>query len=209
MLIEPDGPKSPPADHVIRKEIRHLDGNATLKSSPLQRMKSLKFAPVFIICLLVIVQVRGQHALADEKLRLLALEKRRFQSMIYRDTVQLSAMLGDSLIFIHSSGIIDNKQSFMKDISSGHITYIFIYPEKVTAMVDGNSGWIYGRANIRFKLSTMTTTIDQYVSFVEVYQFKRNQWQMVLCQNARIEKDAPWYNNMVPQVKSGSIPSIY
>ena len=97
----------------------------------------------------------------------------------------------------------------MKDISSGHITYLFIYPEKVTAVVDGNSGWIYGRANIRFKLSTMTTTIDQYVSFVEVYEFKRNQWQMVLCQNARIEKDAPWYNNMVPQVKSGSVPSIY
>jgi hypothetical protein len=209
MLTEPAGLKSHKADHGIKKEIRHLDGNATLKSSPSQRMKSLKFTVFFIIYGLLLLEVNGLRAQTDDRPRLLALEKRRFQSMIYRDTVQLSAMLGDSLIFIHSSGIIDNKQSFIKDISSGHITYIFIYPEKVTAVVDGNSGWIYGRANIRFKLSTMTTTIDQYISFVEVYQFKRNQWQMVLCQNARIEKDAPWYNNMVPQVKSGSVPSIY
>jgi hypothetical protein len=172
-------------------------------------MKSLKFLQVPIFTALLFLQITGVKAQSDEKSRLIALEKRRFQAMTHRDTVQLSALLADSLIFIHSSGIIDNKQSFMKDISSGHITYLFIYPEKVTAVVDGNAGWIYGRANIRFKLSTMTATIDQYISFVEVYEFKRNQWQMVLCQNARIEKDAPWYNNMVPQVKSGSVPSIY
>jgi hypothetical protein len=172
-------------------------------------MKSLKFLQVPIFTALLFLQITGVKAQSDEKSRLIALEKRRFLAMTHRDTVQLSALLADSLIFIHSSGIIDNKQSFMKDISSGHITYLFIYPEKVMAVVDGNSGWIYGRANIRFKLSTMTATIDQYISFVEVYEFKRNQWQMVLCQNARIEKDAPWYNNMVPQVKSGSVPSIY
>ena len=102
-----------------------------------------------------------------------------------------------------------NKKSFLKDISSGHITYFFIYPEKVVATVDGNYGWIYGRANIRFKLSTMTGMIDQYVSFVEVYHLYHNQWQMVLCQNARIEKDAPYFNIGIPQVKGGSVPSIY
>src|SRR5664279_1479402 len=172
-------------------------------------MKSLKFLPVIVFTGLQLIGMTGLKAQNDDKSRLIALEKRRFQSMIHRDTVLLSTLLADSLIFIHSSGVIDSKQSFMKDISTGHITYIFIYPEKVTAVVDGNSGWIYGRANIRFKLSSMTAMIDQYVSFVEVYEFKRNQWQMVLCQNARIEKDAPWYNNMIPQIKSGSVPSIY
>ena len=172
-------------------------------------MKFLKFYPAHVLTGLLLVLCAGLRAQTDEKPRLIALEKKRFDAMTRRDTIQLSVLLADSLIFIHSSGVIDNKKSFIKDISSGHISYLFIYPEKVTAVVDGNWGWIYGRANIRFKLSTMTTTIDQYVSFVEVYQYARNQWQMVLCQNARIEKDAPWYNNMVPQVKTGSVPSIY
>ena len=172
-------------------------------------MKSIKFYPVNVITGLLILLSTGLKAQTDERPKLIALEKRRFVAMTHRDTTLLSSLLDDSLIFIHSSGVIDNKKSFINDISSGHITYLFIYPEKITAMVVGNQGWIYGRANIRFKLSTMTITIDQYVSFVEVYQYKRNQWQMVLCQNARIEKDAPWYNNMVPQVKAGSVPSIY
>jgi hypothetical protein len=172
-------------------------------------MKSIKYYLASVLSGLLFLICTGLKAQTDERPKLIALEKRRFEAMTRRDTTQLSLLLGDSLIFVHSSGVIDNKKSFIKDISSGHITYLFIYPEKVTATVDGNYGWIYGRANIRFKLSTMTVTIDQYVSFVEVYQYKRNQWQMVLCQNARIEKDAPWYNNMVPQVKSGSVPSIY
>ena len=151
----------------------------------------------------------SMHAQSGDKQRLVSLERRRFDAMIHKDTTLLSGLLADSLVYIHSSGVIDNKKSLMKDIGSGHITYLFIYPEKLTCTVEGNYGWIYGRANIRFKLASMTTTIDQYVSFVEVYRLMRNQWQLVVCQNARIEKDAPYINNFVPQVKSGEVPSIY
>ncbi len=149
------------------------------------------------------------HAQSDDRPRLIALEKRRIEAMTHRDTTLLSGLLADSLIYIHSSGVIDNKSSFLKDIASGRITYLFILPEKVTASIDGNYAWIYGRANVRFKLASMTGNIDQYISFVEVYQHKRYQWQLVLCQNARIETNAPYYNNMVPQVKAGEVPSIY
>ncbi len=159
-------------------------------------------------CLLLASFIR-LHAQSEDSKRLIALEKRRFDAVIHRDTTLLSSLLDDSLTYIHSSGIVDNKKSFLKDIGSGRITYIFIIPEKVTAMVDGNYGWIYGRANVRFKFASMTVNIDQYVSFVEVYHLKRNQWQMVLCHNARIENNAPYFNNEVPQVKAGSVPSIY
>lgn len=163
---------------------------------------------LFCICSFITC-TSGLFAQTDDRPRLIALEKRRFELMIRHDTTQLSSMLADSLIYIHSSGVMDNKASFMKDIGSGHIVYLFILPEKVVASVDGNYAWIYGRANVRFKLSTMTGTIDQYVSFVELYQHKRYQWQLVMCHNARIESNAPYYNIAVPQVKEGEVPSIY
>jgi hypothetical protein len=151
----------------------------------------------------------GLYAQNEDSKKLISIEKRRFDAMIHKDTALLKNLLADSLTFIHSSGVIDNKISFLKDIGSGRITYMFILPEKITATVDGNYAWIFGRANVRFKLAVMTSVIDQYISFVEVYHFYKNQWQMVLCQNARIENNAPYYNNAVPQVKSGSVPSIY
>jgi hypothetical protein len=149
------------------------------------------------------------YAQADDRPRLIALEKRRIEAMTHRDTTMLSSLLADSLIYIHSSGVIDNKTSFLKDIGSGRIVYLFILTEKVTASIDGNYAWIYGRANVRFKLASMTGNIDQYISFVEVYQHKRYQWQLVLCHNARIDSNAPYFNNTVPQVKAGEVPSIY
>ena len=131
-------------------------------------------AGILLLCCL------RMQAQTDDRPRLIALEKRRIEAMTHRDTTMLSGLLADSLIYIHSSGVIDNKSSFLKDIGSGRITYLFILPEKVTASIDGNYAWIYGRANVRFKLASMTGNIDQYISFVEVYQHKRYQWQLVL-----------------------------
>ncbi len=172
-------------------------------------MKQTKPFRTFITACILITCCLHIQAQSDDRPRLIALEKRRIEAMTHRDTTMLSGLLADSLVYIHSSGVIDSKSSLMKDIASGRITYLFILPEKVTASIDGNYAWIYGRANVRFKLATMTGNIDQYISFVEVYQHKRYQWQLVLCQNARIESNAPYYNNMVPQVKEGEVPSIY
>jgi hypothetical protein len=172
-------------------------------------MKHKKFRRTLIyICILLACNAR-LFAQTDDRPRLIALEKRRFEAMIHRDTTQLVGMLADSLIYIHSSGVMDNKASFLKDIGTGRIVYLFILPEKVVASVDGNYAWIYGRANVRFKLASMTGTIDQYVSFVELYQHKKYQWQLVMCHNSRIDSNAPYYNNAVPQVKEGITPSIY
>jgi Domain of unknown function (DUF4440) len=172
-------------------------------------MKQKKFFCTFLpACFLLICSLQ-LYAQADDRPRLIALEKRRIEAMTHRDTTMLSGLLADSLIYIHSSGVIDNKTSFLKDIASGRITYLFILTEKVTASIDGNYAWIYGRANVRFKLASMTGNIDQYISFVEVYVHKRYQWQLILCHNARIESNAPYFNNTVPQVKEGEVPSIY
>lgn len=175
----------------------------------MQLKKSDKFLQALIYTVVILAFSVPLHAQPEETKKLIALEKKRFDAMIHQDTTLLKVLLADSLTFIHSSGVVDNKNSFLKDIASGRITYMFIIPEKVTASIEGNFAWIYGRANVRFKLAVMTGAIDQYVSFTEVYHWYHNQWQMVLCQNARIESNAPYTNNTVPQVKSGSIPSIY
>jgi hypothetical protein len=172
-------------------------------------MKLNKFFRTILYACVLLIFSTGLRAQSEDGKKLISIEKRRFDAMVHKDTALLKFLLADSLIFIHSSGVIDNKISFLKDIGSGRITYMFIIPEKVTATVDGNYAWIFGRANVRFKLAVMTSVIDQYISFVEVYHYYKNQWQMVLCQNARIENNAPYYNNTVPQVKGGLVPSIY
>lgn len=122
--------------------------------------------------------------------------------------MELTRLLAEDLVYTYSSGVVDGKHGLLKDIAAGDISFQYIIPEKITAVIDGNYAYIYGRANIRFKLSKMTGSIDQYVSFVDVYRQKYNQWQLVICHNARVEKDAP-YTNHTPQAKGSIQPSIY
>jgi len=79
----------------------------------------------FCTCFILSISI-SLRAQPDDRQRLISLEKRRFDAMVHNDTTLLSGLLADSLVYIHSSGVIDNKKSFMKDISSRHITYLFI-----------------------------------------------------------------------------------
>jgi|SRR5450432_1455696 len=161
------------------------------------------------ICFLLI-SFFSLHAQSADKQRLIGIQKSRFALMVRHDTLALSTTyLADDLTYIHSNGVVDDKHSLLKDIASGYITYIFIIPEKETVTINGNFAWISGRANIRVKLSQLTGVIDQYIGFVDVYRLKGYQWQLVLCQNARLEKNAPYYRGNEPQVKGSIQPSIY
>ena len=94
-------------------------------------MKSNKFyRPFLYTCILLAFSARLRAQTEDGK-KLISIEKRRFDAMVHKDTALLKILLADSLTFIHSSGIIDNKNSFLKDIGTGRITYMFIIPEKL------------------------------------------------------------------------------
>jgi hypothetical protein len=90
------------------------------------------------------------------------------------------------------------------------VVYKYILPEKSITRVEGDFGWVYGKANIRFKVASINMTIDQYVSFINFYRYFRNQWLLVACQNAKVNTDIPDFNKPpAPQVKKSIQPAIY
>ncbi len=54
---------------------------------------------------------------------LLALEDRRYAAMIAIDEPALAACFGDDLIYVHSSGAVDTKASYIAAIKSGKFRY--------------------------------------------------------------------------------------
>ena len=157
--------------------------------------------------LLAITSAADAQSAAKQKL--LAMEKVRFDALITRDTAALSRLLADDLVFMHTNGVIENKASLLKSIATGSLEYLFILPETSTATVDGNVGWVYGKANIRFKVASINMTIDQYISFINFYRLIHDQWQLVACQNAKVSKDNPYFIDPGPQVKKSVQPLIY
>lgn len=139
--------------------------------------------------------------------KLMGLEKTRYEALTNRDTTTLSRILADDLIYIHTNGVVDNKSSLLRNIATGALEYLFVLPEKSTATIEGNFGWVYGKANIRFRVADINLTVDQYISFIDFYRLAHNQWQLVACQNARLNKDNPYF--IKPPVKESIQPAIY
>ncbi len=131
-------------------------------------------------------------------------------AMSANDTSILSKYLADDLVYIHSNGSIDSKASLLKGIASGNLHFISIVAEKRTASIDGNFAWIYGTANLTFKINNSETTIHNYISFIDFFRLNKQQWQEVAWQSAKINRMGNYDNDSVkPQASQSVQPSIY
>lgn len=53
----------------------------------------------------------------------LAMEDRRFRAMATSDIAELEAVLADDLHYVHANGIIEDRQEFIRKITSGERNY--------------------------------------------------------------------------------------
>jgi len=131
-------------------------------------------------CLLYL-SANGQSATKHIK----SLEKRRFEAQIAKDPNALGEILADDLIYTHSNGLQDGKQSFIKSIATGTVTYQDIE-------ISGDTVRLYGPelAVVTGQMKT-TTVVDGKsnplrLRYTDVYAKRKGRWQMVAWQSARL-----------------------
>lgn len=82
---------------------------------------------------------------------LLEADARRRAAMIEGDVEALDALLDDALIWTHSSGKTDGKQSFLSGIASGVVSYLALDTQAVSVIRRGDvyvcHGLLNGRAS--------------------------------------------------------------
>jgi hypothetical protein len=65
----------------------------------------------FILLIMSCLNAKAQH-------KLLQIDRQRYDLMIAKDTANLSAMMAPSLVYIHSNGMVDTKQSLLESIGT-------------------------------------------------------------------------------------------
>ncbi|MEZ5557011.1 MAG: nuclear transport factor 2 family protein [Pseudomonadales bacterium] len=61
--------------------------------------------------------------MTNDETKLLEADAQRRAAMIANDVTTLARLLGDDLIWTHSSGKVDDKRSFLAGIESGSVAY--------------------------------------------------------------------------------------
>ena len=116
---------------------------------------------------------------------LLAAEESRRQAMLANDAAALGALLSDALIFTHSSGGKDSRQSYLQKLTSGALHYETVEFEQPTARVIGTVGLVM--ATMRASISGNTGNRREVNSnYLAVWEHGPSGWMLQLIQGTPV-----------------------
>ena len=114
------------------------------------------------------------------KASLLETEEARRLAMLDSNTQKLDVMMSDSMTYVHSSGIKDNKLAYLGLLSSGTVRYETLVFDNLTIQIIGQVGLVSGnmlanvlRGDVRKKVST---------SYLAVWANTATVWQLQMVQ---------------------------
>lgn len=122
--------------------------------------------------------------MADNAQLIIDLDRKRMQAMAQKDIATLNAVLGDDLIYTHSSARLDTKQSLIGNMQSGATVYTSVEPSDVKAQDLGSAVVLTGVARISVTSGGKPNSFS--VRFTDVYANRGGRWQMVTWQSTRL-----------------------
>ncbi|WP_421826700.1 nuclear transport factor 2 family protein [Larkinella sp.] len=114
----------------------------------------------------------------------LDIEKQRFEAQVTKNYAVLEKVLGDDLIYNHSNGNQDTKQSFIQSIRDGKQSYDAIEMLESKVLLYGNTAVVSGICQV--KAANNGQTINTKLRYTDVYVKKGTQWQMVAWQSLKL-----------------------
>jgi ketosteroid isomerase-like protein len=113
-----------------------------------------------------------------------AAEMNWFNGITKNDFPILEKVLADDLFYLHSTGVIDTKASYIKSMSSGKQKYSSGKINDLKIRVYGNTAVINGDAN--FEFVTDGKPGKGHLKYTHVFVKSGNGWQLVSHQSLKV-----------------------
>ncbi|KAA9347128.1 nuclear transport factor 2 family protein [Larkinella humicola] len=136
-----------------------------------------------LLCCVLSASFAYAQSSADEK-AVLDIEKQRFDAQITKNYTVLEQVLSDDLIYNHSNGNQDSKQSYIQSIKDGKQRYDAIEAQEQKVRLYGNTAVVNGICQI--KATNNGQSINTRLRYMDVYVRKGSQWQLVAWQSLKL-----------------------
>jgi len=111
-------------------------------------------------------------------------ETQRFAAQVSQDFGILENVLADDLVYVHSSGLVDTKASFIKSIKDGKLKYLQMTAEEMKVRVYGKTAIITGTCAA--KLLSNAQELNLRFRYTDMYVKRKGNWQLVSWQSLRL-----------------------
>ena len=115
---------------------------------------------------------------------ILDLEQKRLAAMVSGDTATLKDILGDDLIYTHTTAAVDTKQSIIDAIDGGRLNYTSMVSDSVKVRDYGDTAVATGTAQVTVVSSGNELKFG--LRFTDVYVNRDGRWQFVAWQSTRL-----------------------
>lgn len=105
------------------------------------------------------------------------LNQRIDNAVIKKDVDQLRKLYADDFVFTHGTGVVDSKESWLKDIEKSTARFISRQHDSTTVEVHDNVAIITGRLMVTREGEK---GISRYgIRYVRVYALRKKQWLLI------------------------------
>ena len=122
--------------------------------------------------------------MAGNEQMIIELDKKRMTAMAQKDVATLKNVLCKGLVYTHSSGRQDTKQSLIEGMESGSTVYTSMEPSDVKAQDLGNAVVLTGVAAISVNSNGKPNSFR--VRFTDVYENQNGTWRMITWQSTKL-----------------------
>jgi 3-hydroxyisobutyrate dehydrogenase-like beta-hydroxyacid dehydrogenase/ketosteroid isomerase-like protein len=110
-----------------------------------------------------------------------ALEDRRYRAMIDSDVAALETLLGDDLVYTHSTSLVDSKASYLDKLRSRKVVYRKVERPEESIQVHGDTAVITGEVRLEVLVDGSPRAMRS--RFTNVWAKRPRGWQMVAWQS--------------------------
>ncbi len=123
---------------------------------------------------------------SDAAKQVLATEQARTAALEHSDLATLERIMADDVTYIHASGKVDTKKSYLDAIRGGQLHYISWRPMNLHVRTVGSGAVINGEYAVRVTDSRVQSTpFDINIFILTVYERHNGQWQQIAWQSTR------------------------
>ena len=115
----------------------------------------------------------------DEKTSIQAVYREMYRAMINKDIPALSAVLDDSFVLVHMTGMRQPKAAFLKAVANGTLNYSSAEHDSMDVTVQGDNATLIGKSRVHaavFSGGWHTWRLEQDLTLIR----KDGRWLITL-----------------------------
>jgi ketosteroid isomerase-like protein len=136
----------------------------------------------FAIAILIYTNLLGQ----SRQITILQLEKDRFKAMINKDSMVMDRVFATDLLYIHSNGVQDSKETLIQNIMNDNVDYIAIDLTQADVRTANQLAWVHGAAKIKVRNGKNNPEIELSIRYLDIYKREDGEWKLVAWQSAKL-----------------------